>query len=94
MVCDDLGPFHIYTVFQKTSTFLFFNNSVIYQPIVIIFWYTTVSRASETDQSSDSDTDNDNLTVKRKRKKGKALLNKKQPVKKTARTSGYMSEEL
>ena len=24
--CDDLGPFHIYTVFQKTSTFLFFNN--------------------------------------------------------------------
>lgn len=56
--------------------------------------HSTVSPASETDQSSDSDTDNDNLTVKRKRKKGKALLNKKQPVKKTARTSGYMSEEL
>ena len=37
LVCDDLGPFHIYTVFQKTSTFLFFNNSVMYQPIVIIF---------------------------------------------------------
>ena len=55
--------------------------------------HSTVSPASETDQSSDSDTDNDNLTVKRKRKKGKALLNKKQPVKKT-RTSGYMSEEL
>lgn len=54
--------------------------------------HSTVSPASETDQSSD--TDNDNLTVKRKRKKGKALLNKKQPVKKTARTSGYMSEEL
>ena len=56
--------------------------------------HSTVSRASETDQSSDSDTDNDNLTVMWKRKKGKPLLNKKQPVKKTARTSGYMSEEL